>query len=80
MQNFKRWGLRPQTSGLRRLGVLPTDPQPPAAGGLAPRPPVQSAPLRISGYAPVVINELNRKKNLEYLLELVKSVLRPLML
>ena len=36
---FKRWGLRPQA------------PVPPAAGGFAPRPPTQSPPLRISGYA-----------------------------
>ena len=37
---FKRLGLRPQT------------PVPPAAGGLAPRPPKQHPQLRISGYVP----------------------------
>ena len=36
---FERWGLRPQT------------PVPPAAGGIAPRPPKQPPPLQISGYA-----------------------------
>ena len=51
-------------SSLRRLGALPPNPQPPAAGGFAPRPPLASCgwglrphtpqtapPLRISGYA-----------------------------
>ena len=36
----------------RALGALPTDPQPPAAGGFAPRPPKQPTLLRISVYAP----------------------------
>ena len=49
----------------RTLGALPPDPQPPAAGGFAPKPPLASGgwglrpqspilapPLRISGYAP----------------------------
>ena len=44
MQNF--WVLG---------GGLPPDPQPPAAGGFAPRPPRQRPPqLRISGYAPAL--------------------------
>ena len=50
---FERWGLRPQTQGLRRLGALSPNPQPPAAGGFAPRPTKQPSPLQISGYAPV---------------------------
>ena len=49
----------------RALGALPPNPQPPAAGGFAPTPPLASGgwglrpqtpqtapPLRISGYAP----------------------------
>ena len=36
------WGLCPQTPSLRQLGAPPPDPHwPPAAGGLAPRPPKQ---------------------------------------
>ena len=55
MQNF-------QAQGLRRLGALPPDPQPPTAEGFAPRPtlandgyapnPQNRPPWRISGYAP----------------------------
>ena len=64
---FERWGLRPQTPCLRRLGALPPNPKPPAAGGFAPRPPLASGgwglrpqtpktapPLQISGYAPAI--------------------------
>ena len=37
----------------RALGAFPPNPQPPAAGGFAPRPPKQPPPqLRISGYEP----------------------------
>ena len=60
MQNFRA------PPCLWRLGALPPNPQPPAAGGFAPRPPLASGgwglrpqtpqtappPLRISGYAP----------------------------
>ena len=41
MQNFRSLELRPQTPCLRRLGALSPNPQPPAAGGFAPRPPKQ---------------------------------------
>ena len=47
------WGLYSQTFSLRQLGAWPPDPHwPPAAEGSAPRPPKQTPPLRISGYAP----------------------------
>ena len=50
---FERWGLRPQTPSLRRLGAPPPDPHwPPAAGGEAPIRQNSPPPLRISGYAP----------------------------
>ena len=58
-------GSAPRPPCLRRLGALPPNPQPPAAGGFASRPPLASGgwglrpqtpqtapPLRISGYAP----------------------------
>ena len=35
-------GSAPTPSCLRRLGALPPNPQPPAAGGFAPRPPLAS--------------------------------------
>ena len=58
-------GSTPRPLCLQRLGALPPNPQPPAAGGFAPRPPLASGgwglrpqtpqpapPLEISGYAP----------------------------
>ena len=56
MQNFRALGAPPpDPPRLRRLGALPPNPQPPAAGGEASggwglRP--QTPPLQISGYAP----------------------------
>ena len=52
-------GSIPRPLCLRRLGALPPNPQAPAAGGFAPRPPLAifpktAPPLRISGYAPVM--------------------------
>ena len=35
-------GSAPRPLCLRRLGALPLNPQPPAAGGFAPRPPLAS--------------------------------------
>ena len=40
-----------KTQNFRALGALPQNPQPPAAGGFAARPPKQP-PLRIFGCAP----------------------------
>ena len=57
-------GSAPRPPCLRRLGALPLNPQPPAAGGFPPGPhwppaaglrpqtPQTAPPLRISGYAP----------------------------
>ena len=50
MQNFRALGApppdprasAPRPPCLRRLGALPPNPQPPAAGGFAPRPPLAS--------------------------------------
>ena len=39
---FERWGPAPRPPCLRRLGALPPNPQPPAAGCFAPRPPLAS--------------------------------------
>ena len=69
MKNFRTLGgSAPRPPRFRRLGALPPNPQPPAAGGFAPRPPLasggwehrpqtpQTSPLlRISGYAPDAI-------------------------
>ena len=56
------WGLRPQTPSLRQLGASPPDPHwPPAAGGSAPRPPKQPPPLRISGYAPGLVQRISKQ-------------------
>ena len=37
---------------MQKFRALPSNPQPPAAGCFAPRPPKQPPSLRISGYAP----------------------------
>ena len=47
-------GSAPRPPCVRRLGALPPNPQPPAAGAL-PQDPKNSPPLRISGYAPALI-------------------------
>ena len=50
MQNFRALGAL--LSDLRASGGWRLSPQSLAAGGLAPRPPKQPPPLRISSYVP----------------------------
>ena len=69
-------GSAPRPPCLRRLGASPPNPQPPAAGGFAPTPPLASGgwglcpqtpqtapPLRISGYAPAGDTRINMRYN-----------------
>ena len=63
MQNFERWGLRPETPvPPAAVGFAPS---PPASGGwgLSPHTPKPSPPLRNSGYVPVAQKERKTNKH-----------------